>query len=443
MTSRPPWHQALIWGLFLLSTLSYFQSPVRQYGDSDYCLLLSESLLSHRHFALDAYFSGRQLPYQIKRVRGHLYYVFPPGSSILSVPAVVIGRWFGDRPVDSDGVYDAHGDRYLQRRLAAVLCALIVVVLYKASRHCLHVGASLLIAIGAGFGTSLWSTASRALWSHAWLVLVLSLAVLELVRAESTAEKRALRAVWLGSLLGIAFWIRPTAAVPILVVSIWMIVRHRDRALRYLAPLATSGLLFLVHSEWLYRRILPPYYAPKRAASRHLLEALAGNLISPSRGLLVFTPVVLFLAWALIRYRESVRRPGLVVLAVSIIGLHWLVVSTFPQWWAGQCYGPRLMTDVVPWLALLAILALDARARAPVIRRGNRRMEVVIATLLLAASCGMHAAGALSRASNRWNIEPANVDQVPSRVWNWRQPQFMAWLQLPPVNSAARQSDSD
>jgi hypothetical protein len=440
--------RGLAWGIFLLATLVYVQSPVRQYGDSFYSLLLSESLLTRQSFALDPYFSvplapeiypgmrpGRatELPYQIKRSRGHLYYSFPPGSSILSVPFVALGQFFGYSPVAPDGRYDKEGEQRLQRRLAALLCALTVVVLFAASRHLLGRVSSLIIAFGAGFATPLWSTASRALWSHTWLVFLIALVVAELIRAETVEAGRDVRAIWLGSLLGISLWVRPTAVIPIAAMAVWMILRHRDRIVGFFAPLAASGLLFVAYAESLYARLLPPYYAPGRASGKFLLEALAANLVSPGRGVLVYTPVLLFLAWILLRYRARPFAPDLSAMAISIVAAHWLLSSTLPQWWAGQCYGPRLMTDLVPWFALLGVLAVARRQRAARMVALSRRLEALVGLLLLVVSVGMHAAGALSYASTRWNVEPVNVDEKPARVWDWSHPQFMAWLQLPPV----------
>lgn len=435
-----------MWGLWivLITALIYIQSPVRQYGDSYYALLLSENLLSHGSFALDDYFRGRldpetypgigaterqRLPYQIKRTGGHLYYVFPPGSSMLSIPAVVVGRLLDYRLVTEDGRYDRAGDERIQRRLAALLCALSVLFIFLAARPRLGLARSLLVAVGTGFGTSLWSTASRALWSQTWLVFLMSLVCFELLRLDSRPEPRPLRALWIGSLLGVAFWVRPTAAIPILLVGIWILGRHRTRSIRFFSPLIVSGALMILHSEKLYGRLLPFYYSPQRAAETHLWEALAGNLISPARGLLIFTPIVLWLAWLVLRRRKALVAADRIVLAVAVVGLHWWVISLFPQWWGGQCYGPRLMLDIVPWLALIAILGLQSwpqRHRT----RVEHRLVVATGVVLLALSVGMHAAGAVARAANRWNVYPVNVDETPSRLWDWRHPQFLAWAQL-------------
>ena len=52
------------------------------------------------------------------------------------------------------------------------------------------------------------------------------------------------------------------------------------------------------------------------------------------------------------------------MLALSIVILQILIVSLWPTWWGGYSYGPRLIADALPWMALLAILGLAALRHA-------------------------------------------------------------------------------
>src|SRR5262249_134082 len=58
----------------------------------------------------------------------------------------------------------------------------------------------------------------------------------------------------------------------------------------------------------------------------------------------------------------------------------------------------------------------------------------MLATGALAAiSVAMHAQGALNAATVAWNRFPADIDSDPIRVWEWRQPQFLAGLTFTPA----------
>ena len=77
-------------------------------------------------------------------------------------------------------------------------------------------------------------------------------------------------------------------------------------------------------------------------------ESLAGPL--------VFVPAIIFVGYLLIRYTKAPISPRLLVLSLAIIAAHLIVISGFPQWWAGRCFGPRFTTGLAPWFVLLSIV---------------------------------------------------------------------------------------
>src|SRR4029079_6208056 len=95
-----------------------------------------------------------------------------------------------------------------------------------------------------------------------------------------------------------------------------------------------------------------------RFSCDQIAQARAVNLISPSRGLLIYVPMLLFVAFLLIRHRRQLVHRRLVWLSLIIIAADISIVSVFPVWWAGHCFGPRFTTGSVPWLVLLSVLGL-------------------------------------------------------------------------------------
>jgi hypothetical protein len=158
-------------------------------------------------------------------------------------------------------------------------------------------------------------------------------------------------------------------------------------------------------------------------------EGFAGSLISPSRGLLIYVPVLMFVAYLLVRYRQALRT-RLFTLSISVVGVHLILISGFVLWYGGHCYGPRLSTDLVPWFALLGMLAIKARLQW---REKNPTQDSVLrartewsfAALLLVCSATLNGIGAISLDASAWNVRPTNIDQDLSRLWDWRHPQFL------------------
>jgi hypothetical protein len=192
-----------------------------------------------------------------------------------------------------------------------------------------------------------------------------------------------------------------------------------------------------VYSWFQFGHLLPNYYRASRLQFDFFWVALAGNLISPARGLLVYVPSLFFVSYLLVRYRRRLVYQRLVWLSLIIIASHLVVVSSFPHWWGGHSFGPRFTTDLVPWFVLLGILGL----RAMLAWREEHtesslivwRSQLAVGGLLLLLSAFINTLGATSHPTWLWNMHPFSIDEHPERLWDWRQPQFLAqYLPIPP-----------
>ena len=100
----------------------------------------------------------------------------------------------------------------------------------------------------------------------------------------------------------------------------------------------------------------------------------------------------------------------------------WFAVSGFrTTWWAGNTYGPRFMTDIIPLLVLVACPAINLIANGRV-----RRTAVFALALAVGWGAIVNAEGALLRSTTCWNTTPVDVDKKPRRVWDWNDPQFLS-----------------
>jgi hypothetical protein len=430
--------------IFLVTFLTFWLSPVHQVTDSNYSMLVSDCVMREQTFALDAcgmpvltpiplanYFTNGGM-YQVEVERGRVYYFFPVGSSVLSIPYVAVARLFGVSPRNPDGTFNVRGESAIQLGLAAMLMALLTSLFFVMSRMLLPIGWSLLIALGGGLGTQVWSTASRGLWSHTWSALLAGIVVYLLMAAETS--RRRLSPVLLATVLSWMYFVRPTNSVVILGVSVYVLLFYRRLIIPFLVTGAAWLGLFFYYSWHNFGRLFPKYYEPGRLLFANFLIALRGNLISPSRGVLVFVPVLWFVALVLIVYWRYRPMPRLTWLALYVVVSTILIISGFSHWWGGASFGPRFSTDAVPWFVLLAIIGIRAglnRRQQEVVSSAGWTTQLVFGGLLLAAGIFINARGATALATWRWN--PGDAIQVNAKLWDWRQPQFLAGLVQEPM----------
>ena len=155
---------------------------------------------------------------------------------------------------------------------------------------------------------------------------------------------------------------------------------------------------------------------------------MLGNLVSPARGLFVYSPVLLLALSGLVLALRQREERLLSACFATIVVLHWLVVSRFPHWWAGHSYGPRFMTDVVPFLAYFVAFNFEALGK---LSGWKLRASSSCIVLLATASIILHGIGATSNRPHHWNVVPTNIDRNPARLWDWRDPPFArGWSSL-------------
>lgn len=183
-----------------------------------------------------------------------------------------------------------------------------------------------------------------------------------------------------------------------------------------------------------FRLLLREFGSIATALAGTLCFALGSTMWSDaSRALWQHGPLVLSLVLAMLALqrertvplasamRETAPRSlplAYAAIVLATIGLY----AQWAVWWGGHCYGPRLLTDIVPFLAFFASYAFDDVKRQPALWRKAG------AAFLVLPSVAIQAPGALSWRSWLWNVDPVNVDEHTARLWDWRDPPFLRAL---------------
>jgi len=422
--------------VFTLVFTVYASSRVIYSSDSRWTLHVAMSIIREGNIALDEYSEiiARNDHAAITYVDDCPYNRFPLGTPLLITPIVLLI----DRIAHHVWSLDLH-DRLQEARdalvhgielyIACFVVALVCVVIYLIARQSLDRKRSLLLTLVFAFCTSAWSTASRGLWSHGPSMLMLSASLFLLLKART----RPSLAQYVSIPLACAYIIRPTNSISVLLVTAYVLARYRRYLLRYLCYAAVLAIPFVAHNLHVYHQLLPPYYLPQRLGTNpRFAEALAGNLISPARGLLIYSPILLLVGYGVVLKIRNSKLDMLDGLLLGAVFCHWLVISSFGHWWGGGSFGPRFFTDMLPYLLYFLVPVLREMTKA---RTGRPRVSVTVFSVLGAISLFIPFRGSKQAGTRRWNgMIPhvaANVDDDPARVWDWSDPQF--WRGLRPA----------
>jgi len=413
-----PWRAAFCWVFF--PALLVYQSNDRTlgWGDSVPMLQTAVSLLVDGDLALDEFTDPDHPPYYVCRINGHYYSGYNLGPVLIALPFVQVCRWLGGDLLDSAM------RRRFEKVIASVVAAASALLMFCVFLRMSRPAAAVVLTIVYALGSQVWSTASQALWQHG--PVALSVSAILMIEYHSKHRPSWRLTIVQGVMLGFAAACRPTAAI--LGAAFAGLVLWRRR--RHLGALLAGGVLAylpfgLIHLT-VYQSVLGPYqrFAAAGVWAHDSLTGLAGTLVSPARGLLVYQPwVVPAIATAFHRFRRRIDS-GLSLALGGWCIVHLLLVSHFGMWWGGHCWGPRYLTDLMPALVVLA---------APVVEGlWSYSAGRICAIVLIAWSVALQATGAYSREAIRWNAVPADVDHSPQRVWEWNDAPFLRPWKGPP-----------
>jgi len=342
------------------------------------------------------------------------------GAGLWAVPFVAavspFARDFYDRP-SADLLW------YAAKVAAACAVAGSAVCLFLAALAFMRPGTAGWLALAYGLGTCVWSASSQTLWQHGPMELFLALGTLFLMRLD-----RPRSAYGVGLCYALAYACRPTAALAIGAAGLYYLLVNRRALLRFALASLPVGLTLSAYNLHYFGKLLvfgqlvgahkatavalaksstvaaPVVASAKGVFGTSLAEGISGILISPSRGLLVFSPILIFAFWGLVRVWRDGRFAPLRPVTIAALGM-CLVAARWYCWWGGWCYGYRLLSDAVTLMAFLAIPVAEE------VRR--RRALAATFCLCLVWAISVQVVGAFSYDVTSWNNRQLLAVKVP------------------------------
>ncbi|MBM7515399.1 hypothetical protein [Nocardioides nitrophenolicus] len=288
---------------------------------------------------------------------------------------------------------------------AAVLTAAAVTLLYVVLRRRLAQREALLAALLFGLTTPVWSVAADGMWPH-------TVTVFGIMGMAWAADRERW---WLvGVFGGITLWGRLHAAVICAVVGLLLAWWRRSPAIAAKVAMTSGALLALtcLWSHWMYGTWSPTaayrigdFTANVEQSPVDVVNQL-GLWISPGRGMLWWTPLLLVLGFALVRgWRDLPDWSRALVVGGAGYTLAQLMLNRYTG--GGSFFGYRIGLEMLA--CLTPALALSAHRMG----RVARRLFAPVAVLQLA----VFAAGAVS--------SPALFPDADDR---WTRNEYLWWL---------------
>jgi hypothetical protein len=313
---------------------------------------------------------------------------------------------------------------------ASLLTAGAVVLVFVSLCRIASERPALYTAIGLGLGTNYWALVSRTLWQHETVAFGIALTLWAwLLPAASLTGAEALIG---GCGLALACTSRLQVAPLAGILLIWFGLRAGvlRAAIAASIVVAATVALFAAQYHW-FGDVLGGFVAQQGAAvqpNAHGVQSYFSNepwvgalglLISPSRGLLIFSPIVLLAIVGVRRALTDTRgfRLGWLIAASAALFVEYACYSV---WWGGFTFGPRYMMDLLVPLAPAGALGVEAALA--------RSWSRWLSAGALAWSLVVSATGAFIYPNDLWNTSPTSVDTHHERLWDWHDTQIVrAW----------------
>lgn len=437
--------EALI--IFLVCSIVYLANGTTiNPGDTIPNTILAFNLFENHTLNLDifrkSHFCLPNCPYFFTEGnQGHLTSTYPIGPALVTLPLYVL--FYGylkliyhyalvpiDITSESFEVY-----RYFFEKLAAtIIAASTVVIFYLSLRLKFNQTVSLISTFVFAFATNMWMTSSQSLWQHGISNLALVSIIFCLLKANRTSEKPQI--VWLviaGIVCGLFPGIRPTSTLYAIAAVVYSVFMYRTKSIFLLSGLL-SALPSIYWNLYYFGNMFSGGYSkmfpnsPYIFTFNNFISSSLGTLVSPSRGLLIFSPILLYAlpgTYQLFKLRlgKDEKMLGCMIFASLTLLISYCFYSV---WWAGHSYGPRFMTDILPIVCYVISYFLANQLTNPLQIRKKLNIKFLFFVAVLLFSIFTQVVGAFGvNPDVNWNAIPLDIDKnYNQKTWNLKDSQI-------------------
>jgi hypothetical protein len=390
--------------------------------------ILDQHTVFFDHFA--NYLQTIKNPYMFS-VRGdHYLSYFPIVVPVLVTPLYVIPYLFlhfFHIPVDLANPSFEITRMVMDKIAASLIAALSAVFLYLTLKNLFSKNTALFCTLVYAFATNTWVISSQTLWQHGAIELFLVILIYLVVTNEK--EENRHNFLLMGLLSGLLFFCRPIDSILLLPILYYVLSSNTREKVYYAGALVLASLPFAAYNLFFFNNLFGGYIT--NVSFFHFdvsaVYSFFGLLISPNRGLLIFSPVCLLAIFGISEIKTiktGKMQHFLIVAAISVL-CQIIAYSFFSIWWAGWCYGPRFLTGTLPFLILFCALYFDTFSKKTWAEKGRGKYLITgVIVMLVCWSVCVQIVGAFYYPGNSWDGNP-NIDQNTQRLWDWNDSQIL------------------
>jgi len=392
-------------------------------GDTIPASLLPFSILDNFNLYLDQFSHYFEINYFVvywaKQLDGHLLSAYPIVLPVLATPLYLIPFILiklANIPIDMFNPAFALVVSLMEKTVASIIASLSVVFVFLSIKELLTRRFAIIIALIYAFATNTWTISSQALWQHGLVELFLTVSIYLVLLNEKKNSNNNI--IGLGLVCGCFVFNRPVDSILLLPI-LYYIFNLKDRRIAYfLCALLFSCAPFLLYNLYYFNCLFGGYssLASLIHFNSGMITGFFGLLFSPSRGLFIYTPILLFSILGYLKIpimSGNIIKKFLLISGFSVL-VQILVYSAFPTWWAGWCFGPRFLTGILPFLLLFFGIYINNFN----FKINKNYFIIFILLILLTWSFFTQIVGAFYYPNGNWDGDP-NVDLNPEKLWKW------------------------
>ncbi len=374
-------HQAikLFWLVFFVYTLSwlcfYFSGINRTLLPSEDALpatYLPVSLVSEGNLDLNEYYDylvshypnpddKDALPFYVRYINDRYVSGFPVVNVLMVAPIYAFFIWgaslfSGLMPSLADLTSSVVFILALGKIASAIIAAFSVLVVYLIGKEMSTSKVALVVSLIYGLATSTFSVSSQGMWQHGSVELFLSLALLFLVRGGSKAYLSAL-------FLSLATLTRPTMGLVAIIFAVYFIWQHQEQLHRFILLALLPLVPWFIYNRIYFGAFLSHAYNTGVGTQGNWTgsfpEGFLGLLLSPSKGLFIYSPVLLFVWWGIgLLFKQRIQPKRLLnfyYFALFAVVAYILLMGRWYHWFGGWSFSYRMIVDILPLIVLFLV----------------------------------------------------------------------------------------